>query len=311
MENVIILGSGCAGLTAALYAARASLKPLVLDGSMPGGLLTTTSTVENFPGFPGGIDGYELTANIRKQSEKFGARTEGDVINRVDFSGEVKKLFGESGKVYETRAVIVATGASPKMLGVKGEKEFYAKGVHTCATCDGAFYRGKEVAVLGGGDSACEEAHFLTHFATKVTIVHRREALRASKVMVSRVLNHPKIFFAWNSGVEEILGSHNENEKGKVGAIRLKNLISGEVSELKTDGVFLAIGHAPQTGFLKGALPTNEAGYLETVSPSIVRTSIPGVYAAGDCADHLYRQAITAAGMGCMAAIEAERFLAK
>lgn len=305
MENVIILGSGCAGLTAALYTSRASLKPLVLEGTMPGGLLTTTTTVENFPGFPDGIDGYELTARTRQQAEKFGTRFAGEVITCVELAGPVKKLYGESGTVYETRALIVATGAAPRLLGVPGEKEFYTKGIHTCATCDGAFYKGKEVVVIGGGDSACEEAHFLTHFASRVTMIHRREALRASKVMVERVMHEPKISFVWDSGVEEFVGDT------KLRGLKLKNLKTGAVTELKADGAFLAVGHMPQTAFLKGALPMSEAGYLETVAPSIVKTPVEGVWAAGDCADHVYRQAITAAGMGCMAAIETERWLGK
>ena len=335
-EKLIIIGSGCAGLTAALYASRASLSPLVFEGKMPGGLLTTTTTVENFPGFPEGIDGFELTVNIRKQAEKFGARYETDTIEKEELcaasshgliqpsrkatadgiekgdkggkgvgEGVLHRLYGSSGKVYETRALIVATGASPRLLGIKGEKEYYTKGVHTCATCDGAFYRGKEVAVIGGGDSACEEAHFLTHFASKVTIVHRRDSLRASKVMALRVINNPKIAFVWNSGIEEYLG-----ENGKLKALKLKNLVTGATDELPVAGAFVAIGHTPQTEFLKGALPMDEAGYLQTVAPSLVRTCVEGVWAAGECSDHVYRQAITSAGMGCMAALEAERFLA-
>lgn len=303
MEKVIILGTGCAGLTAALYAARASLKPLVIEGGMSGGLLTTTTTVENFPGFPEGVDGFELTQRMRQQAEKFGARFASDIITSVDFHQADKKLVGENGHVYQSRVVIVATGASPKLLHIPGEDTFYAKGVHTCATCDGAFYKGKEVIVVGGGDSACEEAHFLTHFCTKVTLVHRRDTLRASKIMADRVLAHPKISFVWDSALEEISGMD------KVKSVKIKNLKTGQVSEQKTDGVFLAIGHAPQTTFLKGALPMNEAGYLKTVAPSMVRTPVDGVYAAGDCADSVYRQAITAAGMGCMAAIEAQRWM--
>jgi thioredoxin reductase (NADPH) len=303
IENIIILGSGCAGLTAALYAARAALAPLVLEGSLPGGLLTTTSTVENFPGFPEGIDGYELTARMREQAKKFGARFETDTILSVDFFGDTKKLTAGSGITYESKVVIVATGATPKLLGVKGEKEFYTKGVHTCATCDGAFYKGKEIMVIGGGDSACEEAHFLTHFGAHVTMVHRRDSLRASKVMAERVLHHPKISIIWDTGVEEILGDT------KVTSVRLKNLKTGAISEKKVDGFFLAIGHSPQTKFLGGSLALDEMGYIKIVAPSIVRTPVDGVYAAGDCADSVYRQAITAAGMGCMAAIEAERWI--
>ena len=303
MEKIIILGTGCAGLTAALYAARASLSPLVIEGTMPGGLLTTTSEVENFPGFPDGVDGFELIDRIRKQAEKFGARYVGDTILKVDFAGPVKKLTGESRKVYEAKVVIIATGASPKLLHIPGEEKFYTKGVHTCATCDGAFYRGKEAIVVGGGDSACEEAHFLTHFCTQVTMVHRRDSLRASKIMAERVLHHPKIKMVWDSALEEITGTD------KTTGVRIKNLKTNAVTEMKTDAVFLAIGHTPQTGFLKGVLPMDDAGYLMTEAPSMVRTPVAGVYAAGDCADSVYRQAITAAGMGCMAAIEGQRWL--
>lgn len=303
MEKMIILGTGCAGLTAALYAARASLQPLVIEGSMPGGLLTTTSTVENFPGFPEGVDGYELTAKIRTQAEKFGARYVSDTIVKVDFAGKVKKLTGESGNEYEARAVIIATGASPKLLHIPGEKEFYTKGVHTCATCDGAFYKGKEAIVVGGGDSACEEAHFLTNFCTHVTMIHRRDTLRASKIMAERVLHDPKITMIWDSTVTEVLGDV------KTTGVKIKNLKTGAVMEKKTDAVFLAIGHTPQTKFLKEIMPMNETGYLNVVAPSLVRTPVDGVYAAGDCTDSVYRQAITAAGMGCMAAIEAQRWM--
>ncbi len=304
VENLIILGSGCAGLTAAIYAARSSLMPLVLEGNMPGGLITTTTTVENFPGFPEGVEGYDLTARMRAQAEKFGAHYQNDIIKSVDFSSPVKKLIGENGRTYQTRALIIATGASPRLSGVKGEMEFYARGVHTCATCDGAFYRGKEVLVVGGGDSACEDAHFLTHFASRVTMVHRRDTLRASKIMAERVLHHPKIDFAWETALDEILGEPS----GKVNAVRLKNLKTGALTERKTDGVFIAIGHVPQTAFLGGALPMDEGGYL-LPSGSMVLTPVSGVFIAGDCTDRTYRQAITASGMGCMAAIEALRYL--
>jgi thioredoxin reductase (NADPH) len=303
MEKVVIIGSGCAGLTAALYAARASLEPLVLDGDLAGGLLTTTTTVENFPGFPEGVDGYELTANIRQQAKKFGARYEGDRIDRVELGGEVKKLFCSSGKVIETQGLIVATGATPRLLGIAGEKDFYTHGVHTCATCDGAFYKGKVVMVVGGGDSACEDALFLTRFASKVYLAHRRDALRASKVMAARVQANAKIEILWNTVPVEMKGSQ------KLTAVVLKDTTTGATRELALDGVFLAVGHRPQTDFLKGALLMNDEGYLIAESPSMVRTSVAGVYVAGDCADHVYRQAITAAGMGAMAAIELERYL--
>jgi thioredoxin reductase (NADPH) len=304
MEKVVIIGSGCAGLTAALYTARAGLSPLLIDGDMPGGLLTTTTTVENFPGFPEGVDGYQLTANIREQAKKFGARYQSERIDSVDFSGEVKKLTTASGEVIEAEAVIIATGSSPRMLGIPGENSFYTKGVHTCATCDGAFYRGKVIMVVGGGDSACEEALFLTHFGSKVYMTHRRDELRASKIMAERVKSNPKIEILWSTVPVEVKGDK------KASSVVIKDVKTGQTRELPVDGFFLAIGHKPQTDFVKNALPTDEAGYLQTVAPSLVRTAVAGVFVAGDCADHVYRQAITAAGTGCMAAIEAERYLA-
>jgi thioredoxin reductase (NADPH) len=304
MEKVVIIGSGCAGLTAALYTARAGLSPLLIDGAMPGGLLTTTTTVENFPGFPEGVDGYQLTANIREQAKKFGARYQSERIDSVDFSGEVKKLTTASGEVIEAEAVIIATGSSPRMLGIPGENSFYTKGVHTCATCDGAFYRGKVIMVVGGGDSACEEALFLTHFGSKVYMTHRRDELRASKIMAERVKSNPKIEILWSTVPVEVKGDK------KASSVVIKDVKTGQTRELPVDGFFLAIGHKPQTDFVKNALPTDEAGYLQTVAPSLVRTAVAGVFVAGDCADHVYRQAITAAGTGCMAAIEAERYLA-
>ena len=306
MENVIILGTGCAGLTAAIYAARANLNPLVIEGTQPGGQLTTTSEVENFPGFPEGVDGYMLTDNMRQQAAKFGARFESDLIGKVDFSGPVKKLISDT-KVYEAKCVIIATGASPRLLGIPGEKEYYGgHGVTTCATCDGAFYRGQEVVVIGGGDSAAEEAVFLTRFASKVTLVHRRDKLRACVIMARRVADHPKIATAWNSVPVAVLGG----EDGKVRALLVKDVASGAEREIPCKGVFIAIGHKPNTGFLAGAVPCDENGYVISPDNSTVRTAIPGVFVAGDCSDHVYRQAITAAGMGCRAAIEAERWLA-
>lgn len=307
MENVIILGTGCAGLTAAIYTARANLNPLVLEGTQPGGQLTTTSEVENFPGFPEGIDGFMLTDNMRQQAARFGARYEHDRIERVDFSGPVKKLFS-ADKTYEAKAVIIATGASPRLTGVPGEKEYYGgNGVTTCATCDGAFYRDMEVVVIGGGDSACEEAIFLTHFASKVSIIHRRDTFRASEIMARRVLDHPKITPVWNSVPEEILGDDN----GKVRAIRVKNVQSGTAEEIPCKGIFVAIGHVPNTAPFASALTLDEAGYIVSPQTSGVHTNVPGVFVAGDCSDHVYRQAITAAGMGCRAAIETERWLAE
>jgi thioredoxin reductase (NADPH) len=307
MENVIILGTGCAGLTAAIYTARASLQPLVIEGGMPGGQLTTTSEVENFPGFPEGVDGFELMDRLRKQAAKFGTRFESAVIDSVDFSGPVKKL-KSAGKVHEARAVIIATGASPRLLSVPGEKEMYGgKGVTTCATCDGAFYRGMEVAVAGGGDSACEEALFLTRFCTKVYLVHRREELRASAIMAKRTLEHAKIVPVWNTVIEKVLA----DDKGHVRGLAVRNLKTGAGSELAVKGLFVAIGHMPNTRAFQGVLELDELGYFVPENGSQVATKIPGVYVAGDCADHVYRQAITAAGMGCAAAIEAERWLAE
>lgn len=307
MEDVIILGTGCAGLTAAIYTARANLNPLVIEGTQPGGQLTTTSEVENFPGFPTGIDGYELMDNLRKQAARFGARFEHAVIEKAELDGEVKRLHA-AGKVYEGRSCIIATGARPRLLGIPGESEMYGgKGVTTCATCDGAFYRDMDVVVIGGGDSACEEALFLTRFCSKVTLVHRRDALRASQIMADRATSHPKIEMAWNSLPESI----TPDESGKVCGLVVSDKLSGEKRTIPCKGVFIAIGHIPNTSFLKDALPLDSDGYVIPKNGSQVRTDLVGVYVAGDCADHVYRQAITAAGMGCQAAIETERWLAE
>lgn len=307
MEQVIILGSGCAGLSAAVYAARAGLSPLVIEGAMPGGLITTTSEVENFPGFPDGIDGVSLVMNMRAQAEKFGARFESDVVERVELSAETKKLFASSGKIFECRALIVATGASPKLTGVKGEKELLGgNGVSTCATCDGAFFRGRSVAVIGGGDAACEEASFLTRFAAKVYLVHRRDKFRAAEIMVRRVSENPKIELVLSSVPEEMLADEN----GRARALRVRNVATGETRDLDVQGIFVAIGHAPNTAFLAGALPLEADGTISALrDASGVRTEIPGVCVAGDCADRLYRQAVIAAGTGARAALEAQRFL--
>ncbi|MBP52824.1 MAG: thioredoxin-disulfide reductase [Opitutae bacterium] len=307
MENIIILGTGCAGFTAGIYTARANLRPLILEGKQPGGQLTTTSEVENFPGFPEGVDGFSLMDQLRKQATKFGARVENAYVDRVEFHQDKKVLFAGE-KRFEAHSVIIATGAAPRLLGIPGEQEMYGgKGVTTCATCDGAFYRGMEVVVVGGGDSACEEALFLTRFCKKVTLVHRRDELRASQIMAKRTLEHEKIQPIWNSSVEEILA----DEEGKARAIRIKNLKSEEQSEVACKGVFIAIGHIPNTKPFQGIIPLDENGYLIPEEKSMVKTSIPGIYVAGDCADHVFRQAITAAGMGCQAAIEAERWLAE
>ena len=307
IENVVIVGTGCAGLTAAVYTARAGLAPLVLEGTQPGGQLTTTSEVENFPGFEHGIDGYTLTDTIRKQAARFGARYESGLVQSVDFSGAVKVLRTGEREIH-ARAVIVATGAAPRMIGLPEEMAFFGgKGVTTCATCDGAFYRNMDVIVVGGGDSAAEEALFLTRFASKVTLVHRRDALRASKIMQQRVLDHPKIKLAWDSVVAAISG----DAQGFVSGVKLKNVKTGAVTDLPCKGIFVAIGHQPNTKPFAGAIRTDDAGYIVPEAGSQVRTSVPGVFVAGDCADHLYRQAITAAGMGCQAAIETERWLAE
>jgi thioredoxin reductase (NADPH) len=307
MENVIILGTGCAGFTAGIYTARANLRPLILEGKQPGGQLTTTSEVENFPGFPEGVDGFSLMDQLRKQATKFGARVEHAFVDRVDFSGEKKLLFA-GDKKFETSAVIIATGAAPRLLGIPGEQEMYGgKGVTTCATCDGAFYRNMEVVVIGGGDSACEEALFLTRFCSKVTLIHRRDELRASRIMAERTIAHEKIEVVWDSAVEEVL----PDEDGKARAITVQNLKTKELTEICCKGVFIAIGHVPNTAPFKEILELDENGYLIPDSNSMVKTSIEGVYVAGDCADHVYRQAITAAGMGCQAAIEAERWLSE
>ncbi len=307
MENVLILGTGCAGLTAAIYTARANLRPLVIEGVQPGGQLTTTSEVENFPGFPEGVDGYELMDRLRKQAAKFGTRFQSDFIEKVDLSGP-EKILKSSSQEYRTRALIIATGASPRMIGVPGEKEMFGgKGVTTCATCDGAFYRNMEVAVVGGGDSACEEALFLTRFCSKIHLIHRRDELRASGIMAKRTLENPKIQPVWDTQVERVLA----DDHGHVRGLALKNRKTGSASELAVKGVFVAIGHMPNTQAFTGALPLDELGYFVPEAGSQVRTKVPGVFVAGDCADHVFRQAITAAGMGCQAAIEAERWLSE
>jgi thioredoxin reductase (NADPH) len=307
VENIVIVGTGCAGLTAAIYTARANLAPLVIEGSLPGGQLTTTSEVENFPGFPEGVDGFQLMDNLRKQAAKFGARFEQAQVQSVDFTVSPRKLICADRTIF-AKSVIIATGASPRMTGIPGEKELYGgKGVTTCATCDGAFYRNLEVAVIGGGDSAAEEALFLTRFASKVYLVHRRDALRASKIMADRATSHPKIQPVWDSVPVSVEGI----DQGAVNGLKVKNLKTGAGSVLPVKGVFVAIGHVPNTAPFATALDVDENGYFLPVNGSQIRTKVPGVYVAGDCADHVYRQAVTAAGMGCQAAIEAERWLAE
>ena len=307
MENIIILGTGCAGLTAAIYTGRAQLQPLVLEGSQPGGQLTTTSEVENFPGFPEGIDGYTMMEQLRKQATRFGARFDHAKVDSIEVKGS-KKILHAGEKCYEAKAVIIATGARPRLLGIPGEKELFGgKGVTTCATCDGAFYRDMDVTVIGGGDSACEEALFLTRFCSKVTLVHRRDSLRASKIMAERTLAHEKIEVVWQATPEAVLA----DAEGNARALQVKLANSGESIELPCKGVFIAIGHIPNTDFVEGLLERDENGYIKPELGSQVRTVLPGLFAAGDCVDHVYRQAITAAGMGCQSAIEAERWLAE
>lgn len=307
MEEVIILGTGCAGLTAAIYTGRAQLNPLVLEGTQPGGQLTTTSEVENFPGFPEGIDGFAMMDNLRKQAARFGARYEHAKIDAIEVHAD-HKILHAGEKAFKAKAVIIATGARPRLLGVPGEKEMYGgKGVTTCATCDGAFYRDMEVVVVGGGDSAAEEALFLTRFCSKVTLIHRRDSLRASQIMAQRVLEHPKIEMAWNSAPTEFLA----DEQGFTRAVRLKDTVSGAEREVPCKGAFIAIGHIPNTDCVADLLERDADGYIVPAAGSQVKTNYSGFYAAGDCVDHVYRQAITAAGMGCQAAIEAERWLAE
>ena len=306
MENVVIIGSGCAGWTAAIYTARANLNPLLITGQQPGGLLTTTSTVENFPGFRNGIEGTELMTEMQEQATRFGTRIQYlSKVDSVDLSGTPLKLTVE-GKVIETKSIIVAVGAGHRHLGAPGEHELENKGVTYCATCDGALpiFRNKPLVVIGGGDSACEEASYLTRFASQVYLIHRRDSLRASKIMAERTLANPKITMVWNSVVEEVL----DVSQNKVTGVRLKNTVTGETSTLDCAGVFVAIGHTPNTQIFQRQLAMTEAGYITLVEGS--RTNVTGVFAAGDCAESVYRQAITAAGMGCDAAIDAERYLA-
>ncbi len=301
IENVIIIGSGPAGLTAAIYNARALLKPFMIEGEEVGGQLMTTTEVENWPGFEHGINGPELMTVIKKQAERFGTRFLSRNVTKVDFSSRPFKMW-VGDELFQSRSVIISTGASAKYLGLESERKLLGRGVSACATCDGAFFRNQEVVIVGGGDTAMEEATFLTRFASKVYIVHRRDTFRASKIMVDKALKNPKIEVLWNSGIEDIMGDK------VVEGVKIRNFEKNEVYEKKIQGVFIAIGHKPNTDLFKGQLEMNDVGYLKT-KPGSTYTSIEGVFAAGDVADHVYRQAITASGTGCMAAMDSERWL--
>jgi len=302
MHQIIILGSGPAGLTAALYAARAHLKPLVVDGQDAGGQLTLTTMVENFPGFPDGLKGPDLIASMRKQAQRFGASFRGGSASAAELSRRPFRITID-GAEEECQALIIATGASAKLLGLESERKLMGHGVSTCATCDGFFFQNQEIIVVGGGDSAMEEAIFLTKFAQRVTVVHRRDKLRASKIMQEKASKNPKIDFTWDSIPDEIL----DVNQGKVTGVRIRNLRTSAVTERPVDGIFIAIGHTPNTQIFRHLMEMDELGYIETHDGT--KTSVPGVFAAGDVQDRVYRQAITAAGSGCMAAMDAERFL--
>jgi thioredoxin reductase (NADPH) len=302
MENVIIVGTGCAGLTGAIYAARANLSPLVLEGRQPGGQLTTTTAVENYPGFPDGVDGPDLIMRMHQQAEKFGARFEYGTVEDFEHVGTHSRIKVD-GNWRETKALIVASGASPRYLGLDREREMIGHGLTSCATCDGAFYRNVPVCVVGGGDSACEEAIFLTRFASRVFLIHRRKELRASRIMADRMLANPKIEPVWDTVVTEYL----TDDTGEMRAVRLKNVETDASSELEVKCVFIAIGHVPNTAPFQDKLDMDENGYL--IQRNGTHTNLAGVFAAGDVADHVYRQAVTAAGEGCAAAMDAERWL--
>ncbi len=304
-EKLVIIGSGPAGLTAAIYAARANLKPFLVSGTLPGGLLTQTSEVENFPGFPDGIQGFDLMSQMQQQAERFGTRIEYDSIDSVNLTdGGEQEIRLSGGTEISTKALIIATGASPRYLGLPSEEKFRNRGVSACATCDGAFFVDVPVLVVGGGDSAMEEATFLTRFASKVYLVHRRREFRASPIMVDRARNNPKIEFILDSTVDEILGDHEVN------AVRVRNLVTNEARTIDCKGYFAALGHIPNTNLFKGLVELDDTGYIQLQHPTS-KTNLKGVFAAGDCADRIYRQAITAAAMGCRAAIDAEHYLAE
>ncbi len=302
MRNVVIIGSGCAGLTAAIYAARANLSPLVIRGTEAGGQLTLTTLVENFPGFPKGVQGPELVEMMQKQAAEFGAEFKEGNVSRADLSARPFVVEAENERI-ETRTLIIASGASAKLLGLESERKLLGHGVSTCATCDGYFFRGRPIAVIGGGDTAAEEALFLTRYASEISLVHRRDQLRASKIMQDRLRRNEKIKPVWNTVVTDIL----DVDKGEVTGLKLRNVQTGEENLKACDGVFIGIGHSPNTALFRGQLEMDEWGYLKTSNGT--KTSVPGVFAAGDVQDRVYRQAVTAAGSGCMAAIDAERFL--
>ncbi len=303
--KVLIIGSGAAGLTAAIYAARANLNPILVAGLQPGGQLTQTTDVENFPGFPDGTQGPELMQNMQAQAERVGTEFLYDIITEIDTSKRPFRCIGDGGDEYIADTVIVATGATARWLGLDSEDKFKGFGVSACATCDAFFFRGKDVCVIGGGNTAVEEAIFLTNHANSVTLIHRRDELRAEKVLQEHMFNNPKITAVWDSVVEEVLGDENPLN---VTGLKVKNVKTGEVSEIKTDGVFVAIGHTPNTTIFKGILDMDDEGYLIT-KPDSTATNVPGIFAAGDVQDRIFRQAITAAGTGCMAALEADKFL--
>ncbi|MEQ8654085.1 MAG: thioredoxin-disulfide reductase [Kiloniellales bacterium] len=305
-SRVLIVGSGAAGLTAAIYAARANLHPTLIDGLQPGGQMTITTDVENYPGFADPIQGPWLMEQMRAQAANVGTQFEADLILSVDFSKRPFELTGDSGRLYTADSVIVATGAQARWLGLPSEQHFNGRGVSACATCDGFFYRGKDVAVVGGGNTAVEEALYLAQICNSVTLVHRRDSLRAEKIGQDRLLAHPKISVVWNAVVEEVLGGSGPMDG--VTGVSLRDTVTGDTRSIEVDGLFVAIGHDPATSIFKGALEMDDEGYL-IAEPNSTRTAVPGVFAAGDCVDKVFRQAVTAAGMGCMAALEADRWL--